>query len=96
MFDAVTDAKEEIAKKDVDEESEGDLAEKVFAQVAEEEEDDKSEEDEEAGDKTCRWVENVAKLFSLSGMKTIKHTTFWANELAQKINYLESAEVSQT
>ena len=43
MLDTVAQAKDEIAKEDVDEESEGDLAEKVFPKVTEEEEDDKSE-----------------------------------------------------
>ena len=70
MFDAVTDAKEEIAKKDVDEESEGDLAEKVFAHVAEEEKDDKSEEDEEAGYENGGRVEYVFELLSRSVLKT--------------------------
>ena len=86
----------EIAKEDVDEKSNGDLPKKVFPQVFDNGKDDEGEEDEEAGDKTCRWVENVAKLFSLSGMKTIEHFTFWTHELARKIIYLESAEVSQT
>ena len=96
MLDAVTNAKYEIAKEDIDEESNGDLPKEVFPQVADEEEDDESEQDEETGDKTCCWVENVAKLFSLSGMKTIEHFNFWKHELARKIIYLESAEVSQT
>ena len=64
--------------------------------IALEDDDDEGEEDEETGDKTCCWVENVAKLFSLSGMKTIEHFNFWKHELARKIIYLESAEVSQT
>ena len=86
----------EIAKEDVDEKSNGDLSKKIFPQVSNIGEDDEGEENEKTGDKTCRWVENVAKLFSLSGMKTIEHFTFWANELAQKILHLEPAEVSQT
>lgn len=87
---------QEIAKEDVDEKSDCDLSKKIFSQVFDYGEDDKGEEDKEAGDKTCRWVENVAKLFSLSGMKTIEHFNFWKHELARQIIYLESAEVSQT
>ena len=87
---------QEIAKEDVDEKSNGDLPKKVFPQVFDNGKDDEGEEDKEAGDETCRWVENVAKLFSLSGMKTIEHFNFWKHELARKIIYLESAEVSQT
>ena len=65
-----------IAKKDVDEKSNGDLPKKIFPQVSNNGEDNEGEEDEETGDKTCCWVENVAKLFSLSGMKTIEQFTF--------------------
>ena len=87
---------QEIAKEDVDEKSNGDLPKKIFPQVSNIGEDNEGEEDEEAGDKTCGWVENVAKLLSLSGMKTIQHFNFWKRELAQKILHLEPAEVSQT
>ena len=96
LFRGPANCIQEIAKEDVDEKSNGDLPKKIFPQVFDNGEDNEGEENEKTGDKTCRWVENVAKLFSLSGMKTIEHFTFWANELAQKIIYLESAEVSQT
>ena len=86
----------EIAKEDVDEKSNSDLPKKVFPQIFDNGEDDEGDKDEEAGDKRCRWVENVAKLFSLSGMKTIEQFTFWMHQLAQKILHLEPAEVSQT
>ena len=62
MLDAVAQAKDEIAKEDIDEESDGDLAEKVFAKVTEEEEDDQGEEGEEAGEKNGSRVENVLEL----------------------------------
>ena len=96
MFRGPANCIKEIAKEDVDEKSNGDLPKKVFPQVFDNGKDDEGEEDKEAGDETCRWVENVAKLFSLSGMKTIEHFNFWKHELARKIIYLESAEVSQT
>ena len=43
MLNAVADAKDEIAKEDVDEEANGDLAKKVFPQIAKQEEDDKGD-----------------------------------------------------
>ena len=70
MLDAVAQAKDEIAKEDIDEESEGDLAEKVFPEVAEEEEDDKSEEDEEAGEEDGGGVEDVFELLSCRMLNT--------------------------
>ena len=84
MFRGPANCIKEIAKEDVDEKSNGDLSKKIFPQVFDNGEDDEGEEDEETGDKTCRWVEDIAKLFSLSGIKTIEHFSFWANELAQK------------
>ena len=65
MLDAVAQAKDEVAKEDVDEESDGDLAEKVFPQVAEEEEDDQGEEDEEAGEENGSRVDHVFELLNL-------------------------------
>ena len=96
LFRGPANCIKEIAKEDVDEKSNGDLSKKIFPQVFDNGKDDEGEEDKEAGDETCRWVENVAKLFSLSGMKTIQHFNFWKRELAQKILHLEPAEVSQT
>ena len=96
MFRGPANCIQEIAKEDVDKKSNGDLSKKIFPQVFDNGEDDEGDEDEEARDKTCGWVENVAKLFSLSGMKTIEHFNFWKLELARMIIYLESAEVSQT
>ena len=43
MLHAVSNAKHEIAEEDVDEEANGDLAKKVFPQVANQEEDDKGD-----------------------------------------------------
>ena len=65
MLDAVAQAKDEVAKEDVDEESDGDLAEKVFPQVAEEEEDDQGEENEEAGEENGSRVDHVFELLNL-------------------------------
>ena len=65
MLDAVAQAKDEVAKEDVDEESDGDLAEKVFPQVAEEEEDDQGEENEEAGEENGSRVDYVFELLNL-------------------------------
>ena len=64
MLDAVANAKDKIAKEDIDEESNGDLAKEVFPQVADEEEDDESEQDEETGDKNCNRVEDARKPLS--------------------------------
>ena len=96
MFRGPANCIQEIAKEDVDEKSNGDLPKKIFPQVFDNGEDNEGEENEKTGDKTCRWVENVAKLFSLSGMKTIEQFTFWMHQLAQKILHLEPADVSQT
>ena len=64
MLNAVSNAKYEIAKEDIDKESNGDLAKEVFPQVADEEEDDESEQDEETGDKNCNRVEDARKPLS--------------------------------
>ena len=64
MLDAVTHAKYQIAKEDIDEEPNSDLAKEVFPQVADEEEDDESEQDEETGDKNCNRVEDARKPLS--------------------------------